>query len=162
MSKILVIYYSFEGNTEIIAQSIAQFTHAELLSIKPVNEIKSTGFSKYFWGGSQVFMKKTPELITFDQDLSNFDIVFIGTPIWAGTYAPPIKTLFSNEKLKAKSIYFFYTHDGGPGKVEKFAKIAIEQNNKLIESKGFIHIKKETERNIKEVQDWITKLNLQT
>lgn len=58
LSKVLVAYYSFEGTTELIAKTIAEIAQADILSIKPVNELKSKGFSKYFWGGSQVFMKK--------------------------------------------------------------------------------------------------------
>jgi len=160
MSNILVIYYSFEGNTEIIANLIAKETQGDLLSIKPVNELKSKGFSKYFWGGSQVFMKKKPDLIEFDKDTSLYDTIFIGTPIWAGTFAPPIKTLFENEKLINKNVYFFYTHDGGPGRVEKFARLAIESNNTFCGSKGFISVKSQMDLNIQEVKNWISTIKL--
>ncbi len=160
MPNILIIYYSFEGNTEIIAKSIAEMTQGELLNIKPIKELKSKGFSKYFWGGSQIYMKKKPELVSFDKDISNYETIFIGTPIWAGTFAPPVKTLLDYEKLKGKQVYFFYTHAGGPGKVEKIARESIEPNNTLLSSKGFVNVEKHIEENILEVKKWLSSLSL--
>ncbi len=160
MSKILVAYYSFEGTTELIATAITKITHSDLLSIKPVNELKSKGFSKYFWGGSQVFMKKSPLLVDFDLDLTQYEMIFIGTPIWAGTYAPPIKSFFESPALKNKNIYFFYTHDGGPGRVEKHAKAAIEAYNAWGGSQGFLNVKKNLDANIELAKTWISQLNL--
>lgn len=160
MSKILVAYYSFEGTTELIAQSIAKITHADLLSVKPINELKSKGFSKYFWGGSQVFMKKMPDLVDYGLNLDEYDNIFIGTPIWAGTYAPPIKTFLKDPALINKKIYFFYTHDGGPGKVEKFAKQAIESRNIFGGSHGFLNVKKNFEANVEIATMWISSLKL--
>lgn len=160
MSKILVAYYSFEGTTELIANAIAKITQGDLLSIKPLNEIKSKGFSKYFWGGSQVFMKKSPLLVDFDLDLAQYDKIFIGTPIWAATYAPPIKSFFESPLLKNKNIYFFYTHDGGPGRVEKHARVAIEAYNTFGGSQGFLSVKKDFDANIELAKIWISHLNL--
>ena len=160
MSKILVAYYSFEGTTEIIAEAIARITQADLLSIKPVNELKSKGFSKYFWGGSQVFMKKTPDLIDFELDLSQYDQIFVGSPIWAGTYAPPIKSFLKNSLLVNKKIYFFYTHDGGPGKVEKLAKQAIGSRNTYGGSQGFLNVKKNFDANVEIAKIWISTLSM--
>ncbi|MCF7930592.1 MAG: hypothetical protein K9L02_03670 [Acholeplasmataceae bacterium] len=158
MSKILVAYYSFEGTTELIAQAIAKMTQADLLSIKPVNELKSKGFSKYFWGGSQVFMKKAPDLIPFECDISQYDQIFIGSPIWAGTFAPPIKSFLKFPALVDKKIYFFYTHDGGPGKVEKLAKKAIESRNIYGGSHGFLNVKKNFDANVEIAKMWISTL----
>jgi len=159
MSKILVAYYSFEGTTELIAQAIAEMTQADLLNIKPVHELKSKGFSKYFWGGSQVFMKKTPNLMAFGLDLSQYDQIFVGSPIWAGTFAPPIKSFLKDTALVNKKIYFFYTHDGGPGKVEKLAKQAIESRNSYGGSQGFLNVKKNFDANVEIAKMWISTLS---
>ena len=53
--KILVIYYSFEGNTEFIAQAMARHAGADILKLEPQNEQRHKGFMKYIWGGKQVF-----------------------------------------------------------------------------------------------------------
>ena len=66
--KTLVIFYSFEGSTKFIAQTIANEIGAELLEIKPEKEIVSHGFMKYVWGGKQAVMKEKPALLPFDKN----------------------------------------------------------------------------------------------
>ncbi|MCK5289167.1 MAG: flavodoxin, partial [Candidatus Omnitrophica bacterium] len=85
--KKIVIFYSFEGNTKLIAESIAKTIGADLLELKPKSEMQSKGFMKYVWGGKAVMMKAKPELLPMDKDIKGYDILFIGTPVWAGTYA---------------------------------------------------------------------------
>jgi len=160
LSKVLVIYYSFEGNTELIAQIIAKETQGDLLKLKPVKEFDSTGFSKYILGGAQVFMKKKPQLMDLNMDLSQYDYIFIGSPIWVWTYTPPIKSLLEGDYLNNQHIYFFYTHDGGPGKVEKIAQKVIEKNNTFCGTQGFVSVKKDIEKNTEIALQWISKINL--
>jgi flavodoxin len=92
MSKALVLCYSFEGYTLQMANYIKDALQIEVIEIKPLNELKTKGFYKYIWGGRQVVFKKKPELSPIDVDFDLYDTIFIGSPIWAGTYAPPIRT----------------------------------------------------------------------
>ena len=128
MKKVLVLYYSFEGNTKKVAEVLASTLGAQIEEIKPVEELKSKGFSKFIWGGSQVVMGKKPEIVEIKSDLSEYDLIFVGSPIWAGTYAPPIKTLLE-DKLENKKIAYFYTHDGGYKKATEKGKEVIETKN---------------------------------
>lgn len=114
--KKLVVYYSFDGNTKFIAQAIAEAVSADVLELKPKKEIKSHGFTKYFWGGKQVMMKEKPELLPFDKQSQEYDILFIGTPVWGFNYAPPLNTFFSNVNLKDKKIALFCCYAGLKGK----------------------------------------------
>ncbi len=52
--KKLVIFYSFEGNTKLIAENIAQAIGADLLELKPKKKMKSKGFMKFVWGGQHL------------------------------------------------------------------------------------------------------------
>ncbi len=56
MKDTLVIYYSLEGNTELVATELAEKLDADILAVKPLKDIDAGGFGKYFWGGSQVVM----------------------------------------------------------------------------------------------------------
>ena len=61
--KILIVYYSFEGNTKFIAEKIQENLSCDIVRLIPKKEIKTKGFMKFFWGGKQVFMKELPECI---------------------------------------------------------------------------------------------------
>jgi len=105
--KKLVIYYSFEGNTAFVAKAIADSVGADLLELKLKNDPGHKGFMKYVWGGGQVMKKEKPELYAFEKNPQDYDVLFIGTPVWAFTYAPALATLFSTTKLKGKKIALF-------------------------------------------------------
>lgn len=111
--KAIVVYYSFEGNTKLIAELIVKETGAELLELKPEKEIPKGGFKKFFWGGKSVIFKDKPRLINTIPDLAPYDTIFIGTPIWAGSFTPPVNTFLSNTVISNKKLAFFACHSGG-------------------------------------------------
>lgn len=112
--RILVVYYSFEGNTRYIAEAIAKELAADIQELKPVKDLKSKGFSKYVWGGRQVMTKKEPVLQQLEKRPEDYDVIFIGTPVWVYTYAPALRSFFSTHPLKGKKIALFMCHGGGP------------------------------------------------
>jgi flavodoxin len=115
--KTLVVFYSLEGNTKFIAQKIAEATGADVLELKPKKEtVKPHSLSKYFWGGKQVMMKQKPELVPFDYKPGEYDLLFIGTPVWAWNYSPPMGTFLSNVKLAGKKVALFCSDGGAMGK----------------------------------------------
>ena len=115
--KVLVVYYSLEGNTKFIAQKIAEAVGADLLGLKPKKEtVKPHSLSKYFWGGKQVMMKEKPELVSFDHNPEEYDLLFIGTPVWAWNFTPPVNTFLSTVELKDKKIALFCCHGGAKNK----------------------------------------------
>ena len=115
--KALVVFYSLEGNTKFIAQKIAEATGADILELKLKKEtVKPHSLSKYFWGGKQVMMKEKPELLPFNYKPEEYDLLFIGTPIWAWNYSPPINTFLSGARLTDKKIALFFSHGGAMGK----------------------------------------------
>ncbi|MBU1132103.1 NAD(P)H-dependent oxidoreductase [Patescibacteria group bacterium] len=114
--KILVIYYSLDGNTKFISEKIAESIGADILELKPKKElVPASGFLRYFWGGRQAIMGGKPELESLEKNCADYDLVFLGTPVWALKYAPPVNTFFSNVKLENKKIALFCCHGGAPG-----------------------------------------------
>lgn len=156
--KILVMYYSFEGNTKKIAELIGNCIGADVEEIKPKQELKSRGFLKYLWGGRQVIMGTKPELMPINKDINDYDLVFVGTPIWAGTYAPPIKTLIEEGYIKNKKIAYFYTHEGGHGKAVEKAKMSIEVSNLFIGAKDFRSHGTDFEQQEETVKKWANEI----
>jgi len=158
--NILVLFYSYEGNTAMVAETIADYYHGDIIRLTPVKEMTSTGFSKYFWGGKQVFMKECPPLEPFNEDYAKYDYVFVGSPVWSWSYAPAIRTLFENNHLAGKKVYFFTTSEGGNKGVEAKAKQLIGRSNQWMGYRDFTNVLKNKELKIKETRDWLQALDL--
>lgn len=81
-------------------------------------------------------MKETPELQKYNCDASEYETIYIGTPVRAYTYTPAIKTFLKQTKIQNKNIILFCTHEGAPGK----SLINLENDlhgNKVLKSKDF-------------------------
>ncbi len=126
--KKIVIYYSFDGNTKLIAKSMAGAIGADLMPVIPRKELTSKGFSKYFWGGSQVMMKRKPALMPLTFDPADYDLVIIGTPVWAWTSSPPVTAFLSSIELRDKHIALFCCHGGNAGKTFVHMKRLLPDN----------------------------------
>lgn len=114
--RILVVFYSLQGSTQYAAQAIAAKTGADLLQLKPLRDVPARGFMKYFRGGKQAVKKEKPELEPFDKVANQYDLVFFGTPVWAGTFAPALNTFFSSQSIKGRKVALFCCFEGGSGK----------------------------------------------
>lgn len=158
--KALVLFYSFEGNTKRAAGILAKNLNAETLELKPVKEIASKGFfSKYFWGGKQIFSREKPTLRAYDKEPENFDLIVIGTPVWAFTYTPAIRSFLATHNLKDKNIALFCTHDGAPGRCLLHMSKKLDGNN-IIGKQDFTRIKSMDKAELeKRCLDWANQIN---
>lgn len=153
--KSIVIYYSYEGNTTFIANVIAETLNAPIVRISPVKDMTSSGFGKYVWGGGQVVMKIKPKLQPIKVNFDDFDTVFLGSPIWAGTFAPPIKTLLEDGYFHGKNVFYFYTHEGGAQNAHRRIETALSKTNHLVSSEGFMDVLKNPEGNRQKALEWV-------
>lgn len=113
--KTLIVYYSLEGNTKYVAEKIAEQTGADLLCLEPEKVYPTGKVTKYLWGGKGAVMGDTPELKPYTADLSEYEMIVFGTPVWASTFTPPLRTFIKKHKdeLKSKKIALFACSAGG-------------------------------------------------
>ncbi len=152
--KTLVIYYSFEGNTKLMAEAMAEAVGADLLRLQPRREIQTHGFMKFVWGGKAAMMKDKPELLPLDKNPDDYDLLLLGTPVWAWTYAPPMNTFLSGTPLSGKKIALFCCHGGGKGAIFEKMKAALPGNEFLGEIDFRDPAKRDMEANRGKAQDW--------
>ncbi len=155
--KKLVVFYSFEGNTRYIAQSIAKGINADLLELKPRKDVKSKSFMKYLWGGKQVVLGQKPELERLDKDPNEYDFIIFGTPVWAFSYTPAFKTFFSQIKITKKKVALFCCNGGGKGKTFTNMREELKENDILGEIE-FIDPIKGDEKKAEEAARWAKKI----
>ena len=135
--KTAVIYYSLEGNTDFIAKKIAAKTKGDLIKLVPEKAYPTGKVSKFFWGGKSVVFGEKPKLKNAPIDIEGYDRIFIGTPIWAGKFAPPIKTFLDTYKISGKDVVLFACHGGG-GADKCFAKMKdILKGNNIVGAYDF-------------------------
>ena len=159
--KNLVIFYSLEGNTKFIAEKIAKKINGDILELNTKKQYPNKGFKKYFWGGRSVIFHQKPELIPYDKNIDEYDNIFIGTPIWVWTYAPPYNTFLEESIINNKNIYLFACHGGGGA--DKFytsIKRDIPNNNFVSEIDFNEPLTNKKEEAIDKLNKWIDNLNL--
>ncbi|MFH0877864.1 MAG: flavodoxin [Candidatus Omnitrophota bacterium] len=92
---------------------------------------------KYFWGGNQVMLQKKPALLPLGFNSQDYDVLFIGTPVWAWTYAPALASFFSSVALQGKKIALFCCHNGSMGKTFTNMRKSLP-GNQILAQKDFI------------------------
>ena len=116
----LVLYYSQTSNTRVVAQEIATRLGADIEEIVAV-----TPYDGDFQATIERCMKEreqgvTPEIRPVAADLAKYDVIFIGYPVWFGTFAPPVATFLDKVDLAGKKVVPFCTF--GSGGIESSTK----------------------------------------
>lgn len=152
--KSLVIYYSFEGDTKLIGDAIADEIGADILELRPVVEISSKDYMKNYLGEKLVLMKTAPLLKPYDIKLEEYDLLIFGTPIWSGTYAPALRSFFTDNKIEGKKIGLYYCFTVKAGLISKHLREALT-GNEIINEIGFIDpLKKDKEKSVLKAKKW--------
>lgn len=111
--KTAVVFYSMHGNVRYVSEKVAKELGADLIELIPVKAYPDKGAMQFIWGGSAVTFKKKPELEPYTFNASDYDLVIIGTPVWASNFTPPLRTFFENNDLTGKKIAVIATSAGG-------------------------------------------------
>lgn len=156
--KSIVIYYSLDGNTKLLSETVAKEINAEVLPLNLKKKIKAGSFMKYFWGGRQVIMKESPELEPINFNADNYDLIIIGTPVWAGNYAPALKTFLSNNHIVGKRLALFCSHEGGSGETLSNLQSELSCNEVTSVIDFFAPLKKDEEVTLEKAKTWAKSL----
>lgn len=111
--KAVVIYYSQTSNTKVVAEEIASRLGAEMEEIIPVVPYDGDFQSTIERCMQEREQDIQPKINPLNVNLQDYDIVFIGYPIWFGTFAPPISAFLDQVDLKGKKVVPFCTFGSG-------------------------------------------------
>lgn len=110
-SKSVIIYYSWSGNTEILVNSIKDITGADIYKITTKIPYPSEYKEALEQVKNDISSNKLPEL-NGSIDLSKYDTIILGYPIWIGDMALPMKSFINNNDLSDKKIAPFIVNGG--------------------------------------------------
>jgi flavodoxin len=119
--KTLVACYSRTGNTRGVARAVAAALGAELREITEPKD--RSGFWGYLLAGRDAALKRATPIQPFAADPAAYDLVIVGTPVWAFTMASPVRTFLAQFAGKFKAAAFFCT-EGGNGHGRAFRQMA--------------------------------------
>lgn len=137
MSKTLIVYYSrkgenywngsiktlSKGNTEIVAEMIADFTGGDLFEVDTVKAYPADYYACIDAAKKELREGARPELKNTLDDLDGYDIIFVGYPNWWGTMPMAMFTFLEQADLSGKRILPFCTNEGsGMGSSERDLK----------------------------------------
>lgn len=111
--KSLVLYYSWSGNTRKIAQLIARKTGADLRELQPENAYPQNYDDVLTQAKREIQGKWYPALRPLDTDWNIYETVYLGTPNWWSSIAPPVASFLNKVMPTEKRIAPFCTHGGG-------------------------------------------------
>lgn len=114
--NILIVYYSYSGKTRRIAEEIQKQTGGRLSQIYPRQPYPADFECLLKQVREENRFGKLPALLPLTESADRYDIVFVGSPDWCGTIAPPLGTWLDKNDMTGKVILPFFSHCGGEDK----------------------------------------------
>ena len=157
LGNVLIVYYSWSGNTHDLALLLQEKTSGELYRLEtqktylPFPEI-------YQEAKEEIKNGHLPELNNSIPDIEAYDLVLIGSPVWWYSLAPAMLTFLSQCDFKNKPVALFSTHEGEMGEFNQTFEKAV-QNAKILPAKDFnINLMKNKEELNEKISSWLETL----
>lgn len=156
MGKVLVVYYSWSGNTKTVANFIHNEVGGDIIELEPkkaytenMNELSGIALK-------EKNENSRPELKTKIDNIDDYDTIFLGYPNWWSDMPMLMYTFLDEYDLSGKTIAPFVTHgesglSGTPSKIQKE-----EPNSKVTEGLAIQH--DNIENSEPAVKEWISKI----
>jgi len=156
--KILVAYFSYSGNTKMVADQIHKSVGGDIFEIKTADPYPTDYNTVADQAKKEQADNYRPKLATKVENIDSYDVIFLGYPNWWGTMPMAVFTFLEEYKLSGKTIIPFCTHDGSAfGKsLEDIKKTSPE--SKILD--GLEIRGKSVKNENKEVQEWLRKLGM--
>ena len=125
MKRVLIVYYSWSnGNTERIAKLLQKEIGGDIVRIDTITPYEGSYDDVVNQGQEEVQRRYEPEIKPLGVNISDYDVIAVGTPTWWYTMAPAVRTFLHTESFADKTVVPFMTNGGWPGNVIKDMKTA--------------------------------------
>ncbi len=155
MSKILVVYYSYSDTTKNLAEDIAIVTDGDVRELVPEKPYSFTYNGATKEARSEIERGYCPKLISGNESVEDYDCIFVGSPNWFKSFAPPVLSFLRHVDLTGKTIVPFCTHGGGG-----FGQIEIDMAKECPNSKVLPGFETTSTFDEEQVQKWIDELKV--
>ena len=111
-SRNMVAYFSRSGNTRVIAGVIHRSLNTALFEIEPATSYPEDYFQTVEQAKKEHERGVKPALKNIIADISRYETVYLGFPVWGTSVPPVVQTFLSSHNLAGKSLIPFITHGG--------------------------------------------------
>jgi flavodoxin len=108
--RVLVVYYSRSGTTARVGREIARALDAETEMIRDTRS--RAGLWGWLRSGYEAWRKLKPAIRPLEKDPADYELVLLGTPVWGGTMASPMRTYLTENREGLSRVGFFCTQGG--------------------------------------------------
>ena len=112
-SKVLVLYYSQTGATKTVAEEFGRQLGADVVAFDVTAPYDGDFNATIVRCKDEMVTGNLPVLAPLKVDFNKYDVIFLGYPIWFGTYAPPVSALLNEKDFTGKTIVPFCTFGSG-------------------------------------------------
>lgn len=158
-NKSIIVYYSYTGNTRIIAKRIKEKLNCDILELNPKIPYSTDYQSVVDQEQDNESNNKTVEIEKIDIDLSKYDKIILGSPVWWYSITPVVRTFLKENNLDGKVIVPFATNAGWIGTT--FSDIKEICPNSKVENEMNIVFESYSDKlktDEKEIDNWINKV----
>jgi flavodoxin len=157
-SNILVAYFTRTGNTRVIAGQIRRALHADLFEIEPASPYPEDYEETVAQAVRERDSDYRPPLKSSLPNISSYDVVFLGFPIWGETAPPVIRSFLSQHDFSGKTLVPFITHGGyGQGRSMNVVKEHAAGARIL---NPFVMEADQERRTLMQVSQWLGRVNV--
>jgi flavodoxin len=128
--KSLIVYYTRTGNAKFVAETIAAQLGSDIEEV--VDQKKRSGPLGWLSGGRDATQEKETQIASTKLSPENYDLIVVGTPVWASRPTPAIRTYLKQNGLSGKKVALFITMGG------KDATKTVEKTKALIPNSTFV------------------------
>lgn len=155
MNKTVVIYYSFEGNSEFVAENIAKLMGADTEKLRVKNEPPRKGLGKFLHGGKAALFKDDPGLFPLQVDLAAYDTVVMVYPVWAGTFPPAIQEFLKQYPFEGKKLCIVANSASGAAQKSIDQMKEILKKNTICGSLSLQNPKRNEEKALGQIREFV-------
>lgn len=135
--RILVAYFSMQdGNTGDVARAIVEATGGDLYRIMVAEPYPADDKVRKELLTTQVEENILPALAGSAPKISEYDIIFLGSPVWANHLSQPVKSFLYKYDLSGKTVIPFVSHGGG-GRGRSFSDVAELCDGCIVDTDGW-------------------------
>lgn len=157
LGRVLVVYYSFTGNTAKVAQALATHLNADVYQIKTVEQYEENPRPQVKIQREQ---NQWPAIEGSLPDSGTYDTLVIGMPIWGGDAPPPVVSFLQQTDLSRLRIMYFCTDAGRPREFMENFKSYVK-TGEIVSGMNFTDLYQDNAQLNAKINNWLAEIHAQ-